>query len=184
LGEERLLDNHRRVPIEIKQTNGVNFESKIKALCSIFPVSQIPEFVIFHETSCDRMTEGKSTNSVSIPYPYLPALLNTLRQISREEFDPAIEDATKPSMVLFTSRINEHHLNIETFKLTVQLVSVIGMSGAKRMVRLSLHYAKPPNKLVQFPWHHLPRLIHQWTRLQQDVQDQVAEIKSSPPTRQ
>jgi hypothetical protein len=52
------------------------------------------------------------------------------------------------------------------------------------MVRLSLHYAKPPNKLVQFPWHHLPRLIHLWTRHQQDVQDQIAEIKSSPPARQ
>jgi hypothetical protein len=69
---------------KITQTNGVNFESKIEALCSLFPVSQMPEVVIFHETSRNRMTEGKSTNSVSIPYQHLPALLNTLRQISRE----------------------------------------------------------------------------------------------------
>jgi hypothetical protein len=142
------------------------------------------ENVIFHETSRDRMMEGKCTNLVSIPFSHLPALLNILRQISREEFDPAIEDATKPSMVLFTSTINEYNLKNKTFKLTVQLVSVIGMSGAERMVWLSNHYAKTPYKLVQFPWHHLPRLIHLWTRLQQDIQDQIAEIKTSPHPRQ
>ena len=38
---------------KITQTNGINFESKIKALCSIFPVSQMPELVVIHETSRD-----------------------------------------------------------------------------------------------------------------------------------
>ena len=88
----------------------------------------MPELVIIHETSRDIMTEGKCTSSVSVLYQHLPVILNTLCQISREHFDPVIEDATKPTMVLFTFMINEYHFNVETFKLTIQLVLVIGMT--------------------------------------------------------
>ena len=164
--------------LKIASANGVNFETRLEIKMGLNQATMLPDIVVIYETSTDRMTGFKNVGTTPFPAFHLMQILLAMEDLMAKEFPPLTEDRNLTEMTLFKTDFTEFSGAKITFQMQLQVVSIVGMMGMERMVRLK-QMDQSRDNIVQFPWIHLPRIQKLWWNFYEDSKMQTIESRKN-----